>query len=111
ASPSKSSPQFNSILNIASHKPTDLLQALPKVERDPAKSLGLLSSLLTEGQASLPVLDVLRCYSALRRGMPEAAKAGKSPEITQAMDEAVDNIHNSYRCLSDLIEDSDRPVL
>jgi acyl-coenzyme A synthetase/AMP-(fatty) acid ligase len=43
--------------------------------------------------------------------MPEPVKAGRVPQVTQKLEEVVKAIHSSYECLSDLIEDSNRPVL
>lgn len=109
--PTYSSPQFKSVIDLANRDPTVFLQNLPTVESNPRKALAILSELLTQDTAQLPVLDLLRCYSTIRKSMPEAVRAGKSPEVSRAMDVVVDRIHNSYNCLSDIMEDSDRPAL
>lgn len=109
--PSSTSPQFLNVVDLANRDPTGLLQELPRVESNPRKALAILSQLLAQDAAQWPVLDLLRCYSAIRKAMPEPVRAGKAPEVTQAMDEVVDRIHDSYNCLSDIIEDSDRPAL
>lgn len=110
-SPSNATAQLESILHLAKRDPTSLLRELPKAERNPEKALALLSLFLEQNAVQWPVLDLLRCYSALRKGMPEAVRAGKVPDVTRSMEEVVDQIHDSYECLSDLIEDSDRHAL
>lgn len=109
--PTHSSPQFKSLLDLASRDPAAVLQDLPRVEANPEKVLAILSQLVAQDAVQWPVLDLLRCYSAIRKAMPEAVRAGKAPEISRSMEDVVDRIHNSYSCLSDIMEDSDRPAL
>lgn len=110
-SPTQSSPQYKNILDLAKQDPSSALRDLPRADANPQKSLAVLSLLTSQNDVQWPILDLLRCYSELRKGMPEPVKAGKAPEVSQAMDEVVDRIHNSYGCLADLIEDSERPAL
>lgn len=110
-SPSPSSPQIRGVLDVAKRDPKSLLQELPRAEPNPGKALGTLSALLAQSPGNWPVLDLLRCYSTLRKEMPEAVRAGKAPDVSRAMEEVVDRIHGSYECLSDIMEDSNRPAL
>jgi hypothetical protein len=106
----KSSPQFQAILKIADRDPKGLLSSMLKGEGNARKALSLLLHLLNERPRIWPVLDLLRCYAAVRDGMPEAAKAGREPEVSQALQTAVEKIHSSYESLADMVEDSDRPA-
>ncbi|PKS07245.1 hypothetical protein jhhlp_005847 [Lomentospora prolificans] len=107
----RSTPQFRTILDIAAQDPSSLLASLPIISGGSEKALSLLSLLINETQGKLPVLDLLRCYGSVRKGMPEPVKAGRVPDVMRKLEEVVSKIHNGYECLSDLIEESSRPVL
>jgi len=106
----ESNPRFHAILKLADQDPTGLLSSIPKVERNAGKALSLLLHLLSENSRKWPVLDLLRCYGTICDGMPEAVKAGREPEVSQALHVVVDRIHRQYESLADLIEESDRPA-
>lgn len=111
AARSESSPQFRGILDLARRDPAGLLQSLARVEGNLWEALDLLSLLLAENHDQLPVLELLRCYGALRKGISKTVQSGKDLETSPAIKRVLSRIHGSYECLSDLIEDSDRPAL
>lgn len=106
-----STPQLESLLKLALRDPSGLLSSLCAVTGDAERALALLSTLIAKTQDTLPVLDLLRCYGCVRQGMPEIVKAGQVPGVTQKLEKVVGQIHGTYGCLSDLVQDSDKPAL
>ncbi|SPO07257.1 related to coenzyme a synthetase [Cephalotrichum gorgonifer] len=111
ATPSTPSPPSMGIPDLVGKHAAVLLQSIPEVEGNSRKALAQLVLLLSVNQAQPPILDLLRYYSVIRESIPEDAKAGRDPAVTEAAEELLNMIHSSYDCLSDLIEDSNRPAL